>query len=117
MPKIERGQFTRTHTGSTTVILNDDTINIEKIVFTIVSTTTEKSSGFSDSTINFTANDNYNEVSLANSIHHYRNISGVKTKTFEGKVPSGGFSSTGEFQFDTNVITQNTTIGFVVYGN
>ncbi len=117
MAKIENGSFTKTNTLPTTVILNDGSLAIEKIVFTVVSSATEKSSGFSDGTINFTSNDNYGDTSLSNSIHHFRNISGTKTKTFQGVVPSGGLSSTGEFVFNTSVLTQNTTINFTVYGN
>lgn len=119
MAKVEKGSFTIPNgdTSLQTIILNDDTIDIEKIVFMIVSSATETSNGFSDGTTNFTANDNYGDTSIVNSIHHFRNISSVKTKTFEGKVPTGGLATVGEFQFKPSVVTQNTTVKFTAHGN
>jgi hypothetical protein len=114
MAKIERSSITITSTGGDTIVLNDYTLSIEKIVFLVNTSSTEISTGFSDGTVNFTSNIQYGDTNMAKSITHYRNISGVKTKTFEAVVT---MLDIGEFRINTTTCTQSTQIKFTAYGS
>ena len=114
MAKLEQGSSTITSTGNTLIILNDDTIDIQKIVFLISHSSTEVSTGFSDGTVNFTGNVGYGDTNMTKSITHYRNISGVKTKTFEGVISN---LDIGEFTLNVTTCTQATQVKFLAYGS
>ena len=116
MAKVERGSFTVTATGNKVILLNDDTITISKLAFSIATNNgAEVSTGSSDGTINFTGTSAYNEVSSTKSIFHYRNLSGTKTKTLEGVVTS--LSTVGEFTINFSTLTESTQVKFVAYGS
>lgn len=114
MAKLEQGSSTITSTGSKIFVLNDSTLSIEKVTFLISHSSTEVSTGFSDGTVNFTGNVGYGDTSITKSITHYRNISGVKTKTFEGVIT---LLDVGEFTLNVTTCTQNTQVRFVAYGS
>lgn len=114
MSKIEQGSITITGTGNTIIVLNDYNLVVQKLTFLIVNSTTELSTGFSDGTINFTGNIGYGDTNMTKSITHYRNISGVKTKTFEGVISN---LDTGEFTLNVTTCTQSTQLKFVAYGS
>ena len=114
MAKLEQGSSTITATGSNLIILNDDTIDIEKMVFMVVNSTTEVSTGFSDGTINFTGNVGYGDTNMTKSITHYRSIGGTKTKTFEAVI---SLLDVGEFTLNVTTCTQPTQVKFLAYGS
>ena len=114
MAKIEQGSITITGTGNNILVLNDSSLVVQKLVFLIVHSTTEVSTGFSDGTINFTGNVGYGDTNMTKSITHYRNISGTKTKTFEGVVSN---LDTGEFTLNVTTCTQSTQLKFIAYGS
>lgn len=114
MAKIEQGSSTVVSTGSKTIVLNDFTLSIAKVVFLVSNSSTEVSTGFSDGTVNFTANVGYGDTNMTKSITHYRNISGVKTKTFEAVVT---LLDVGEFTINVTTCTQNTQVRFTAYGS
>lgn len=114
MAKIELGSTTITSTGNNIIILNDDTLSIEKIVFLIANSSTEVSTGFSDGVVNFTSNVGYGDTSMTKSITHYRNIGGTKTKTFEAVVTN---LDIGEFTLNVTTCTQATQVRLTAYGS
>lgn len=114
MAKVEQTSITITSTGSDTIVLEDYTLAIEKIIFAVSNSATSLSTGFSDGNSNFTGNVLYGDVSTTKSIIHYRNISGVKTKTFEAVVTN---LDIGEFSISTTVCTQPTQLELTVYGS
>lgn len=114
MAKLEQGSSTIVSTGNKILVLNDDTIDIEKLVFLVSNSSTEVSTGFSDGTVNFTGNVGYGDTNMTKSITHYRNISGVKTKTFEGVVT---LLDVGEFTINVTTCTQSTQLKFLAYGS
>lgn len=114
MSKIEQGASTIVSTGSKTFVLNDFSLSVEKVVFLIVNSSTEVSTGFSDGTVNFTGSVTYGDTSMTKSITHYRNISGTKTKTFEAVVT---LLDVGEFTINVTTCTQSTQVKFVAYGS
>src|SRR6478736_6749252 len=79
--KFEVGTVTITSTGNKIVSLTDTTLVIDEIFFSVESPDDNGSCGYSDGTNNYTKNILYNEVSTSKSLVHYKNISGVKTKT------------------------------------
>lgn len=113
MTKIEQSSITITSAGGDTIVLNDYTLDISKIVFLVTTSASEISTGFSDGTVNFTSNIQYGDTNMTKSITHYRNISGVKTKTFEAAVT---LLDIGEFSINTTTCTQPTQIKFTAYG-
>lgn len=114
MAKLEQGSSTITSTGNKIIILNDDTLSVEKVVFLIAHSSTEVSTGFSDGTVNFTSNVGYGDTSMTKSITHYRNISGVKTKTFEAVVT---LLDIGEITLNVTTCTQSTLLRLTAYGS
>lgn len=117
MSKVESGSITITGTGSEVILLADDTLDIEKIVLFVGSSSTEASAGFTDLSEHFTGSPHYDEANDSNTITHLRNVSGLKTKVFEAKIPAGGFSSAGEFSLDVTTCTQVTQLKYVVIGS
>ncbi len=117
MSKIEQGSSTIVSTGNKTFVLNDYNLSISKVVFLVTNSATEVSTGFSDGTVNFTGNVTYGDTNMTQSITHYRNIGGVKTKTFEAVVTTGGLSVVGEFTINVTTCTQSTQVRFVAYGS
>ncbi len=114
--KVERGSFTVTATGNKIVSLNDATLNVDKVVFAIITdTTNEKSYGFGDTSIDFSAAKLGNATSLTKSIIHNRTVGGVTTRTAEGRLTSK--STAGEFTINFSTLTQSTQVEFVAYGS
>lgn len=114
MSKVEYGQITINSTGYKAPILDDDTLEIEKLVAFVSSSSTEASAGFYDSTAQFTGSSAYQDSNSSKLITHYRNIGGVKTKVFEAVVVS---LDTGEFTINVTTCTQSTSFKFVVFGS
>lgn len=114
MAKIEYASSTVLSTGTPIFILNDSTMNIERIILYVASSAAETSVGYWDSSVNFTGGSAYGDENDTKSLTHYRNIGGVKTKVFECTVTN---LWTGEFQLDVTTCTQQTQIRFVVYGS
>lgn len=117
MAKVEPIAATFLSSGSKTIVLNDSSIDIEKVVLYIVSSTGEKTAGFSDSVTNFSGNLSHMETSTTKTLSHYRTIGGIKTKVFEATIPSNAFSDTGELKLDITTLTEMTQVLGVVYGN
>lgn len=106
-------QITYTATSNDIITLDDTDAYVQNLLCTIVSSATEYSTGYSDSSNNFTWSNAYNERNQTYTITHYRNKSGVKTKVFEAKVPVNGFSSSGEFNFNVTTCTETTVVKFI----
>lgn len=114
MSKVEYGSIAVLSTGNKIPILNDSTLDVERIVFWIANSSTENSAGYYDSSVTFTGSARYGDENLTKAITHYRNISGTKTKTFEATVTN---LDTGEFTINVTTCTQTTTLHFVVFGS
>lgn len=114
MSKVEYGSITVLSTGPKTPILTDSTLVVERVVLFISSSSTESSAGYYDSSVTFTGSSAYGDENDTKTITHYRNISGVKTKVFEGIVTN---LDTGEFTVNVSTVTQTTTLRFVVFGS
>jgi hypothetical protein len=115
--KVDRGSFTVTTTGNKTVILSTETtMNVQKVVFTVTTnTSSEKSGGYGDLTLNFSGTQVGNETSQAYSVIHNRSVSGVTTRIIEGTLTN--VSTAGQFTVNFSTVTQATQIGFVAYGS
>lgn len=116
MSKVERGTVTIVATGNRTVYLSDFTLVPEYVSLSVTTNNgNERSLGGSNGIINFSGcSGTYTDVSTTKSIMHYRNVSGIKTKTIEGTVTAMG---TGYITFNFTTWTENTTLTLTVYGN
>lgn len=114
MAKVEYGSITIGSTGYKIPVLTDDTLVVERVVLFIASSSTETSAGYYDSSVTFTGGSAYGDENLSDTITHYRNISGTKTKVFEGVVTN---LDTGEFTVNVTTCTQSTILRFVVFGS
>lgn len=114
MPKVEYGSISILSTGNKTPILNDSTLDIERVVVWVASSSTESSAGYSDGTVTFTGSQAYGDENQTKTITHYRNISGTKTKVFEGVIT---VLDTGEFTINVSTCTQTTLLQFVAFGS
>lgn len=114
MPKVEYGSITVLSTGNKIPILNDDTLDIERVILFVASSSTEASAGYHDSSVDFTGSSAYGDENLTQTITHYRNISGVKTKVFEAVITS---LDVGEFTINVTTCTQSTSLKFVAFGS
>lgn len=114
MSKIEIGSIAVTSTGGDTPVLNDYTLSVEKVLLFIPTSSTETSVGFHESGVNFTGSTAYLEKNTSNSITHWRNIGGTKTKVFESTVTN---MDVGEFSINTTTCSGTTIIWFVVFGS
>lgn len=113
MAKVEYGSITVTGTGNDIIVLNDSTLDVQKVVLFVASSSTEASAGFSDGTIKFTGGSAYGDENDTKTLTHYRNVSGTKTKVFETDVTN---MDVGEFTINTTTCTQITTLRLVAYG-
>lgn len=113
--KFEIGTVTITSTGNKIVVLNDSSLTIDEIFFSVESPDDNGSCGFSDGTNNYTRNILYNEVSTTKSLVHYKNISGVKTKTLSLTITD--LTTAGEFSYNVDTRTENTKYYFLVKGH
>lgn len=114
MTKVEYGSITIGSTGNKIPVLDDDTLVVERVVLFIASSSTETSAGYYDTSVTFTGGSAYLDENSSNTITHYRNISGIKTKVFEGIVTN---LDTGEFTVNVTIVTQSTSLKFVVFGS
>lgn len=114
MSKVEEGSITVSSTGNKVPILNDSSIVVERVVLYITSSSTEGAAGYHDGTVNFTGSSAYHDENYANTITHYRNIGGTKTKVFEGIITN---LDTGEFTVNVTTCTQSTLLRFVAFGS
>lgn len=114
MSKVEYGSHTIVSTGNKTILLNDSSIQIEHLVIFVASSSTQTSAGYSDGTTTFTGSSAYGDENDNYTITHYRNISGTKTKVFEGVITN--ISVTGMFTLNVSTCTQATKVYFVAQG-
>lgn len=114
MSKVEYGQITVVSTGNKIPVLDDSTLEVEKVVLFIGDSSTEVSAGFYDSTCTFTGSAKYQDENNTKALTHYRTIGGVKTKVFECTVT---YLDTGEFGINVTTCTTSTSLKFVVFGS
>jgi len=114
MSKVEYGSFAVTSTGGDTPVLNDSSLNVEKVILFIPTSSSETSVGFHDSTANFTGSTAYSEENTLKSLTHWRNIGGTKTKVFECTVTN---MDVGEFSINTTTLSGTTVLHFVAFGS
>lgn len=114
MSKVEYGSFAVTSTGGDTPVLDDFTLNVQKVILFIPSSASETSVGFHDSSSDFTGSSAYNEENYAHSLTHWRNIGGTKTKVFECMVTN---MDVGEFSINTTTLSSTTIVHFVAFGS
>lgn len=112
MSKVEYGSTTLISTGSPIIVLNDYTLDIDKLVLFVSSSATEATAGFYDGTVTFTGGSAYGDENATKTITHYRNIGGTKTKVFECTVSN---LDVGEFTLSVTTCTQNTQVKFVAF--
>lgn len=112
MSKVEFKRVLVLSTGSKIYILDDDTLTPEKVVLFVATATDETSAGFSDLSDTFTGSSKYQDENMSYTVTHYRNIGGVKTKTFEAVVT--GFAA-GEIYVNVSTCTENTYLNYVVF--
>lgn len=115
MSKVEYNSFAVTTTGGDTILLNDDTINISKLILFVPTSSTETSVGFHDSGSNFTGSTAYTESNTTKPLTHWRNIGGTKTKMIECSVTS--LANTGEFSINTSTLVSPIVVHFVAFGS
>lgn len=113
MSKVEYGQITVTSTGTKVPILSDSSLVVQRVVLFIADSSSETSAGYHDSSVDFTGSAAYQEENQTKTITHYKNIGGVKTKHFEGKV---SYLDTGEFGISVTTLVASTSLKFVVFG-
>lgn len=99
-------------TGNKTYVLDDDTLTPDMVVLSVATALDEVTAGFSDITDTFNGSSKYQDENDTHTITHYRNISGVKTKTFEATVT--GFDA-GEIYVNVTTCTENTYLNYTVY--
>lgn len=115
MSKIEYGSFSVLSTGNKLPILNDSTLKVERVILFIAESNGETSTGYHDLSVDFTAGVAYGDKNTTNTLTHYRNISGVKTKVFEAKVTN---MDTGEFTVNVSTITESPkSLRFIAFGS
>lgn len=112
MSKVEFKRVLVLSTGSKIYVLDDDTLTPDEAVLFVATATDETSAGFSDLTDTFTGSSKYGDENYTKTITHYRNIGGVKTKTFEAIVT--GFAA-GEIYVNVTTCTENTYLNYVVF--
>lgn len=120
--RVETGSFSPT--GTTTVILLDDsTINIKGVYFQIspTGTTGEASTGFSDGTrhraksLLVTSTKRESKRSTTQAITHYKDVSGVTTLKIAGKPTD--ISIPGELEMTFATFDPSIAIDFMVIGD
>lgn len=120
--KVETGSFTPT--GTTTVILLDDsTINIKGVYFQISPTSSigEASTGFSDGvrhrskSLLVTSTKRESKRSTTNAITHYKDVSGATTLKIAGKPTD--LSVAGEIEMTFTTYDPSISIDFMVIGD
>lgn len=114
MSKVEYGGITVNSTGNRIPTLADSTLQVQKVVLFIASSSAEAAAGYYDPTDTFTGSSAYADEGIGNTITHYRNIGGTKTKVFEAVITS--IATAGEFTFNVSTCTQSTLVRFVVFG-
>lgn len=121
--KFEVGSFSA-NSSTATVLLNDGTLNVKGLFFSVTPTTTgsaEHSSGFDDSSthraestlVDSTKHESYR--SNAYGITHYRNVSGTTTRKLAGYVTD--LSTAGQFSMNFDNYDASLVIDFVAYGD
>lgn len=114
MSKVEYGQITVNSTGNEIPILDDSTLNIERVVLFVSNSSSEVSAGYYDSSVKFTGSSAYQDSNTTKTLTHYRNIGGVKTKVFEATVT---YLDIGEFGISVTTCTAQTSLKFVAFGS
>jgi hypothetical protein len=114
MAKVELTNRTFTTTSTETVILNDDTIDIEKVVAMVVDSSTVAAFGYGDTVDNFTGSIKHLDKNTTKTITFYKDVSSVKTKVFEATITN---LDIGEFSINVTTCTQNTKVWFLCYGS
>jgi hypothetical protein len=113
MPKVEYNSVLITSTGPDIPVLDDSTLDIDRLVFWIVTSDGTSAGGYYDNTSKkFTGSSTYGDENSTKSLTHYRNVSGTKTKVFEMNVTA---LDVGEFSINTTTITANTVLHYVAY--
>lgn len=123
--KVEVGSFTVV-SSPTTVLLDDDTINIKGIFFQTSPDSTsqgEASTGFTDGLrhraksilVNGAKRESKRSTSYA--ITHYKDVSGTTTRKIAGKPTATGLQTAGEFEMQFDNFDSNQSIDFMVYGD
>lgn len=114
MSKFEQGGFVALTTGNDYIVLDDDTLNISSIAFSVNSDSGNTSVGYWDATEKYSENKTHNEKTTSKSIIHYRTISGVKTKVLSATVTS---VSTGEFVINIDTVVGTVIVNTLVKGS
>lgn len=113
--KFEGGTLTIVSTGGDTILLDDSSLIIDEVFFSVELPDDNGSVGFSDGTNNYTYNPLYNDSSTSKSLQHFKNISSVKTKTLSLTLTDKSYP--GEFSINVDTRTENTKIYFLVKGH
>lgn len=119
--KTEAGSFTPQ--ASTTLVLNDDTMDVKGVYFQIRKngSNVNVGTGFSDGSANrggYNLDDTVKDTgrSTTYSIMSNKNVSGASTIANRGKVDSGGFSTTGEIQMTFDNVDNSYTVDYFAIG-
>jgi hypothetical protein len=114
--KFEGGTSSVISTGTKTILLNDDTINIDEVFFSTEEPDDNASVGWSNITSNYTRNPLYNDSSTSYALRHYKNVGGVKTLILSINIPSTGFDEAGELTMTINTVVGTPKLYFLVKG-
>lgn len=123
--KAEVGSFTVV-SSPMTVLLDDDTINIKAIHFSVSSTDNtqaEASTGFTDGTRHRSKSTLVNSTkrvsrrSTTYAITHYKDVSGTVTRKIAGKPTATGLATAGEFELEFDNFDVNQSIDYLVVGD
>lgn len=116
MSKVEYGSATFNSTGLKTLVLNDDTLQVQKVVLFVTDSSTVGSAGYGDQTDNFSGGSAYSDETATKAIQHYRNVSGTKTLIIEGTIPANSFATVGEFTLSLTTLSTSTQVKFIAFG-
>ncbi len=114
MRKVELGSITIVTTGPDLIILNDSTIDIDRVVLMSIESDQEAAFGFGDTVDNFTGSIKHGDKNISESLTFYRNISSVKTKVLELEVTN---LDIGEFSINVKTCTTPTKVWFLAEGS
>lgn len=112
MSKVEFKKVLVTSTGNKIYVLDDTTLKADKVVLFVATSADEVSAGFSDLVDQFTGSAKYQDENTSKTLTHYRDISGIKTKTLEAEYTGSDF---GEIYVNISTRTENTYLCYVAF--
>lgn len=113
MAKVECNSILVTSTGGKTPVLDDFTLDIDRLVLFAVFSDGTVAAGYYDASKKFTGSSTYKDENVNYPLTHYRNISGIKTKVCEISVTN---LDVGEFSINVSTLSNGSvTLYYAAY--